>query len=165
MIVISRSTGTFFYTIERGGVIIERGYFSNGVTDAALTDMLNTYFRSATQKPTWYMFLIGATGYTALAPADTMSSHTGWTENTDYTESPRPTWAADAALNKSIRNSTTPAIFTMSAATTLKGIGIVSNSTKAGATGMLWCTGLFGSDRNLAISDVLRVEYITNLVN
>jgi len=55
----------------------------NAATDEGLNSVLNVYFHAATQISTWYIGLITGTG--TLAAADTLASHAGWTEGTDYT--------------------------------------------------------------------------------
>lgn len=60
----------------------------NGVTNVGYNLMLDSTFRSDQITPIvlWYIGLISNQSYTALAAGDTMSSHTGWTEDsTHYT--------------------------------------------------------------------------------
>jgi len=107
--------------------------FPNGIVDEGLNHILDTQFHATTQVGTWYAGLVDNSGWTAFADADTLSSHAGWSENTDYTESNRVEWAEDAAASRSISNSTT-ADFSINASGNLKGIFISSNNVKSTAT-------------------------------
>ena len=55
----------------------------NAAMDEGLNSVLNVYFNAATQISTWYIGLI--TGPGTLNAADTLASHAGWTEGTNYT--------------------------------------------------------------------------------
>lgn len=136
--------------------------FANGATNAGLNDILSVYFGAGTQKTTWYIGLIDNAGFSALAAADTISSHTGWTESTAYGEATRPQWSPAAVSSQSITNSTATA-FTMNATVTIKGAFLVSNSTKGGTTGQLWATGSFSSAQALVNGQVLRVTYTSTI--
>lgn len=150
------------FTFERwspGGVRrIWRRTFRNGITTAGLNYAQETCFRSGAALATWYAGLIDNTGYSALAAADTMSSHAGWTELTDYNESTRQQWSPGAASNGVLVNASAMT-FTFSATKTLKGGFIVSNSTKGGTTGTLWATGLADSALTFYAGEIARVTY------
>lgn len=133
--------------------------FKNGVTDAALTDILEKYFRGSAYTAAWYLSLIDASGFTALAAADTMASHAGWAEFQSYSNATRPSWSPAAAANKVITN-TTAVAFTMTAGGTIKGFFCATVNTKGGTTGTLWATALFASgDQVVSNGDVLNVTY------
>src|SRR5262245_19022938 len=78
------------------GSLAWKDRFSNGIVNGALNDILSVYLAGGTQKTTWYLGLINNSGFSALAAADTISSHDGWSESTDYTESVRQTWTPGA---------------------------------------------------------------------
>jgi hypothetical protein len=131
----------------------------NGATTSGLNDFLNTYFDNSTaKKNTWYLGLIDNSGFTSLSSSDTMSSHTGWTELTSYSEGTRPQWTPAAAAGGSITNSST-VNFTINATVAVKGAFIVSNNTKGGTTGQLFATGLLSSLQNLTNGQVLKLTY------
>jgi hypothetical protein len=154
--------GRFQAEVWRKGVHIGNLDFKNGITNAGITDALGVLFHADTQKTTWYMLLISATSYTGVNAADTSASHAGWSESSAYDEATRPQWTAGAAAAKAITNST-PVTFTISVDNTiLKGIGIISNNTKGGTTGVLWSTGLFASDQTFLDDDQLKVTYTVN---
>lgn len=137
--------------------------FFNAMTNEGLNDMLGVYFHADTQSTAWYIGLISNSSYSALAAGDTMASHAGWTESVAYSQSTRVQWSMGASSAKSITNGT-PATFDMTVDNTvIKGIFVVSNSTKSGTTGKLWSTGLFSADQTLANGDQLKVTYTVNL--
>jgi hypothetical protein len=139
--------------------------FNNGVTNLGFNLMLDSTFKngSATLYPNWYIGLIGTS--TSLAAGDVMSSHSGWTEDfTHYDETTRPQWTAGSAASKSITNSSS-VNFTMNTdSTVIKGIFVTSdNGGSSRTTGLLWSTGLFGSDQTLFDNDVLKITYTVTL--
>lgn len=137
-------TGRFkcWMTRPKSGSMIGKPWFiGNGATTVGLNYMLNTGFRNTAQSSTWYAGIIAAASYTGVSINDTMSSHSGWTELTGYSESVRQTWSPGAAASGALSNSTAMA-FTINSTTTAQGIFIVSDSTKSGTTGTLWCTAV-----------------------
>lgn len=133
--------------------------FPNGIVDEGLDHILDTQFHGTTQVATWYIGLADNSGWSAWADADTLASHAGWTENTNYTEANRVTWVEDAASSRSISNSAT-ADFSINASGNLKGIFVSSNNVKTtGTTGTLWSTAAFSSVVATANGDTLKVTY------
>lgn len=121
---------------------------------------LDTILAGSSYTAAWYMFLVSATGYTS-APVlgDTMASHSGWTEDTNYAASARPT-AAFAAASGGTKSLSAPLAFTMNASTTIKGCGLASSSVKGGTSGTLLSAGLFtGGDQPVTSGNILSVSY------
>jgi hypothetical protein len=136
----------------------------NTVMTAGKNDILDKYFAGSGYTAAWYLGLISSVSYSAIAAADTMSSHAGWTEagatNAPNYSSPaaRGTMAFSAASGGSKALSAALA-YTMSGAGTLKGAFATTVSTKDGTTGILYSAGLFsGGDRTVASSDVVNVS-------
>ena len=149
--------GGFFPGVEVRdilGQLLRTTWAKNGITNAGLNNLLDTYFGAGT----WYFGLINNSGFSTLAAADTMSSHSGWAELTTYSQATRPQWVPDAASGQSITNSTL-ASFTMTGTVAVVGAFVTSNSTKGGSTGTLWATGLFNSVQNLTSGQILRLPY------
>ena len=133
--------------------------FPNGIVDEGLDSILDVQFHAASQITTWYIGLVDNSGWTAFADADTLSSHSGWSENTNYTEANRVEWDEDAASSRSISNSTT-ADFSVNASGNMKGIFVSSNNVKStGNTGTLWSTAAFSSVVAVTNGDSLKVTY------
>lgn len=131
--------------------------FTNLVTTAGKNALLDIMFRGSVQVTTWYVLLIDATGYTAVAAGDTAASHTGWTEGVPYSNATRPTITWNAAASGQITTSAA-ASFTVNATATLKGCGAISNNTKSGTTGTLYSAGTFAADRSVQSGDTLNVS-------
>jgi hypothetical protein len=133
-------------------------FVHNAVTNVALNDVLAVYLAGGTPKTLWYLGLIDNTGFSALAAADTMASHGGWSESSAYTQGVRQTWTPGAASGQTITNPTS-ATFTINATVTIKGAFLASDSTKGGTSGVLFATGAFSSTQSLVNAQNLRVSY------
>lgn len=165
---------------NKDGKLIGTYDVPNGITNEGLNDNLDTYFDSGTQITAWYMGLINSTGYSALAAADTYDdidqAGNGWDTFSSYTDAnngdsatTRPEWPPDAASGQSITNTTTKAIFDITAGGTVKGIficGGTNSQTKGDHTAagnILWSTALFsGGDVTVSNGDQLKVTYTVN---
>ena len=132
--------------------------FKNGVTDVGIEYLLDAGFNGGTQVSTWYMLLVDNAGFSAFAAADTMASHSGWTEDQTYSQATRPEWTADAAATRAVTNSTT-VDFSINGTTVIKGIAATSNNVKGGTTGTLWATAAFSSTASVTSGDTLKVTY------
>lgn len=129
----------------------------NGITNEGIHYNLDTAFtNNDTAETAWFAGLIDNAGYTGVDPSDTMASHTGWSESTDYDESVRQTLSFAAAATRSI---TAEVSFTMNATKTINGLFVVTNSTKGGTTGVLWSTALYATAPDLDSGRVLTSNY------
>jgi hypothetical protein len=157
--------GCFGYEIIRKGEVIAEGIFPNGSTTVGKNYLLDAAFRNSGTTANWYIGLIDAASYSALAAADTMSSHGGWVEFEDYTESVRQTWTKSAASSGQITASAASAftIGAVSSGTEVKGAFVTSVSTKGGTTGILWATGIFPADIPVQEDDIINITYYTQL--
>jgi hypothetical protein len=150
--------GRFKIQHIRDGKVIGEYDLPNGITDVGMNKLLDVMFHADAQITTWYIGLINNAGFSALNNADTMGSHAGWAESTDYDEANRVTWQENAASARSITNTTT-ADFTMNTTVTIKGIFVTSDNTKGGTTGTLWSTAAFGTNVSVVDNDQLKVSY------
>jgi hypothetical protein len=150
--------GRFYIEHWREGQCIGKYQIPNGATNIGKNKSLDILFGSDSKISTWYLGLIDNSGYTAIADADTMASHSGWTEFTDYSASDRPTWTPAAASSQAVSNSS-PITFTMSGSGTIKGVFCTSDATKSGISGTLWATALFSTTQPVVSSDQLKVTY------
>lgn len=130
----------------------------NIIPNAALDNILNVYYAAATQTTTFYMGMVDNAAFSAFAAADTMASHTGWTESTACSNSVRPTWTPGAASGQSIANGT-QVTFTINATATIKGFFLTTVNTLGGTTGTLNATAALSSAQAVANGDSLKVTY------
>lgn len=149
--------GVFCLEHYRNGKLLQKIYVNNGTTVGGINKALDILFGSDSKISNWYCGLINSSGYTGVNEADTMASHTGWTEFTDYSGN-RQAWTPAAASSKAVSN-TTPMSFVMTGGGIIKGLFCASNNTKGGTSGTLWATALFASDIAVVTSDELKLTY------
>jgi len=143
--------------------------FHNTVVNGGIQDMNTKYFSGSSYTAAWYLGLItGPSGSVTIARTDTMASHSGWTENTGYSQSTRPvcTFGTATTANPSVdTNSASAAVFSMNATATISGAFLTSNNTKGGTTGTLFSAAAFSSpgDRSVVSGDTLTVTYTFSL--
>jgi len=147
--------------IAGGGV---GGEVKAGGTNAGLKDMNDKYFTGSGYSAAWYIGLYGSGSTNNPAATDTASSHPGWTEVTDYSESTRPaaTFAAASSADPSvITNSASPAQFSIDDTTVVGGAFLISDNTKGGTSGILFSAADFQSpgDRSVVSGDIINVTY------
>jgi hypothetical protein len=124
--------------------------------------MLDETFAGVNYSAAWYLGLVDGTSSPTYNAANTMASHSGWTEFTDYSEStrPAPTWNAASAGSKA----TNATSFSINGAGTVAGAFMTTDSTKSGTTGTLFSAGNFsGGSRTVASGDTLNVTYTATL--
>jgi len=145
--------------LDKDGNVKATYEFPNGIVDEGLNHILETQFGGGSQVGTWYIGLIDNSGFSALDAGDTLSSHSGWSEFTSYTESNRVEWVDDTASSRSKTNANT-ANFSINATGNVYGIFVSSNNVKStGTTGTLWSTAAFSSVVATANGDTLKVTY------
>lgn len=136
----------------------------NLVVNVGLADMNDKYFSGSGYTAAWYIGLYGAASSNDPAAGDTMASHAGWTEVTDYSQSTRPAatfGSATVADPSVINNSGSPAQFSMTGTTTVGGAFLTSDNTKSGTSGILFSASDFQSpgDRSVVSGDTVNVTY------
>lgn len=140
---------------------------SNLVVNQGLQDMVAAYLDAATQTTVWYLGLITGPGSgTTIAAGDTLASHAGWTEFTNYTGNRKTATfgTATTADPSVIDNSASPASFSISGAGgTVAGAFLASVAT--GTSGILFSASDFQSpgDRVVVSGDTLNVTYTFSL--
>jgi hypothetical protein len=134
----------------------------NTVLTIGKNDLLDKYFGGSSYTAAWFCLLISSVSYTAISAADTLASHTGWTEAggtnaPTYTGSrPALTFGTASAGSKATNSASS---FTFTGTGTIKGMGAVTNATKDGTTGVLYNAVLFtGGDRAVVNTDVVNVS-------
>jgi hypothetical protein len=140
----------------------------NLVVNGGLQDMNAKYFTGSAYTAAWYLGLYGAGASNTPAAGDTMSSHAGWTEVTDYSQATRPacTFGTPTTANPSVAtNSASPATFSINGTTVVGGAFLTSDNTKSGTTGTLYSAADFSApgDRSVVSGDTLSVTYTLSL--
>lgn len=139
----------------------------NLVVNVGLQDMVNTYLGAGTQITTWYLGLITGPGSgTTIAAGDTLLTHGGWTEFTNYTGTRKaavfstPT-TADPSVTS---NSASFASFAITGAGGTVAGAFLASAT-SGTTGILFSASDFQSpgDRVVVSGDTLNVTYTFSL--
>jgi len=139
----------------------------NLVVNQGLQSMVSVYLDGATQITAWYLGLITGPGSgTTIAAGDTLASHAGWTEFTNYSGSRKAaTFGTATTADPSVLNNTaSPASFTISGAGgTVAGAFLASVDT--GTSGTLFSASDFQSpgDRVVVSGDTLNVTYTFSL--
>jgi len=128
----------------------------NLVVTAGLNDILDKYFKGSTYTASHFVGL--SAGTPTFAAADTMASHSGWTESAVYSEATRPAYTPGTVSAGSVSNSASKASFSINSSGTVGGAFIVTNSTKSGTTGTLYGGGAFtGGNRSVVSGDTINV--------
>lgn len=148
---------------DKDGVLKAVFDFPNDIVNVGKNDLLDVYFSDGTQTAAsgWVIGLISNSSYSALAAADTMASHGGWTEFTGYSQANRVAWGPGNPSSQSVTNGTA-AQFDINATGTVKGIFVCNQNTKGGTSGTLWATALFPADVPVTSGDQLKVTYTVN---
>lgn len=140
--------------------------FHNLVVNEGLQDMNNKYFKASGYTAAWYLGLVNGPGSgTSFSANDTIATHGGWTENTNYSGNRKlvtfgtPTLADPSVID----NSASQAAFVMNAnAQTIAGAFLCSVA--SGTSGILFSAGDFtGGDKIVDSGDTLNVTYTFSL--
>ena len=150
--------GKFKVEHVRDGEVLNTIEGLNGITNGGYDALLDIMFHADTQIDPWYIRLIDNAGFSALAAADTMASHAGWVELSEFDETVRPEWTEGASSGQSITNSSA-VVFNMNATKTVNGIFVCSDNTIDATAGTLWATGSFSSAQAVENGDQLRITY------
>jgi hypothetical protein len=139
----------------------------NLVVNQGLQDMNNKYFKGSAYTAAWYLGLITGPGSgTTIAAADTLASHSGWTEFTNYSGNRKAvTFGTPTTADPSVvDNSASPSSFTITSSG-----GVVAGaflcSVASGTSGTLFSASDFQSpgDRTVVAGDTLTVTYTFSL--
>jgi hypothetical protein len=134
----------------------------NLVVNEGLQNMNDEYFTGSTYTAAWYLGLVDGPGAgNTYAAGDTLASHSGWTENTDYSGDRKAvTFGTPTTADPSvIDNSGSPSQFSMTGTATIAGAFLASVDT--GTSGVLFSVSNFQSpgDRAVVSGDTLNVTY------
>lgn len=128
----------------------------NIITNEGLDHILDVVLHGTTPVSPWYVGLVNDAE--SFAAGDTLASHAGWTENTNYTGD-RQAYDEAAASSQSTTNSASKASFPITSDTqTIAGAFLASVATGTGGT--LLCEAAFtGGDKAVDSGDTLQVTY------
>jgi hypothetical protein len=144
-----------FECFDKFGNLKWRDKGFNDVVNEGLDHILDVVLHGDTPTSPWYVGLTDGTP--TVAAADTMASHAGWTEVTDYSGN-RQEYVEAAASGQSITNSASKASFSITGTATVGGAFLTADAT--GTAGVLLCAVAFtGGDKSVANGDTLQVTY------
>jgi hypothetical protein len=153
--------------LDKDGNVKWEDSMHNLVVNEGLQDMNTQYFKGSTYTAAFYLGLVTGPGSaTTYVAADTLASHGGWTEYTDYSGSRKVVTfgTASTADPSVISNSASPSSFTISGAG-----GIIAGAflctVASGTSGVLFSEADFQSpgDRTVVAGDTLNVTYTFSL--
>jgi hypothetical protein len=137
--------------------------FPNLVVNTGLQSINTQFFKGITYTASWFMGLVTGPGASnTYAAGNTMLSHAGWTENTAYAQTARPTMAFGTATtaDPSVIVTSAPIVFTMNASAIIAGAFVTTDNVKGGTAGTLFSVGNFTvGDRTIVSGDTLNVTY------
>lgn len=150
-------TNTYhFEAFDSEGNLKWEEFATNLVTNEGLDDLLEQYLRGSAYTAAHYVLL--SDGTPTPAAGDTLASHAGWAEVSDYSEGTRQTLTlASAVSGQSVTNSANKAVFSIDQdSTTIGGAGICTVA--SGTSGTLYSIAAFtGGDKTLGNGDTLNV--------
>lgn len=163
--------GTFhFECYDKDGNLKWKDSAKNLVTNQGLQDMNNKYFKGSAYTAAWYLGLVNASPSPTYAAGDTMASHAGWVETTDYSGTDRATvnfgtpTTADPSV---IDNDASQASFTITGTVTVAGAFLTATQDNTTNTGVLFSVASFEApgDRSVVNGDTLLVKYEFSLAD
>ncbi len=164
----ARGGGVFHVQcFDKDGNLKWEDQMHNLVVNQGLQDMNTQYFKGATYSAAFYLGLVTGPGSgTAYAAGDTLASHIGWTEFTNYSGSRKAVTfgTATTADPSVISNSASPSQFSITG-----GGGTVAGAflctVASGTSGVLFSEADFQSpgDRVVVAGDTLNVTYTFSL--
>ena len=169
--------GEFKESARAGGVFTVQCFDKDGnlkweesahnlVVNEGLQYMNTEFFKGSGYTAAWYLGLVTGpgSGNTYLA-GNTLASHSGWTEDTNYSGNRKAvTFGTATTADPSVMsNSASPSSFSMNNTTTIAGAFLTNVS--SGPSGILFSVANFQSpgDRSVVSGDTLSVTYTFNL--
>lgn len=159
-----------YYTVvckDKDGKVKWVDHCENQFVNLGLDYIIDVAFGGAGAQAQIHPPYLGLTdGTPTIAAADTMASHTGWTEVTAYTEGTRQEFVDANTATGQRDNSASVASFSINGTTTVGGIFCTSDNTKSGTSGTLISVVAFtGGDRSLVNLDTLEVTYTVSVAD
>ena len=152
-----------FKCFDKDGNLKWEDTAKNLVVNTGLQDMNAKYFSGSSYTAAWYIGLVNDSGFSAYAAGDTLASHAGWTETTDYSGGNRATatfGTATTADPSVIDNSGSVGVFNITGTVTVKGAFLCNIQDNTDNVGLLFSASSFtGGDRSVISGDTLNVTY------
>lgn len=134
---------------DRAGNLKWSEQFANLVTTAGKTDIIDKYLKGSGYTAAWYL---GLKGTGSVAVGDTLASHAGWSEITDYSGNRKAiTWGTTTGGS----NTASAVSFSITGTATVAGAFVTTAET--GTSGVLYSVGDFSVSRSVANGDTLNV--------
>ena len=167
--------GTFiFEAYDKDGNIKWTAEAKNLTTNQGRQDMNAKYFLGSSYTAAWFIGLVNNTPTPSYAVADTMASHAGWVETTDYSGTDRATatfgtatTADPSVISNSVASGGTVATFGITGTVTIDGAFLTATQDNSTNTGVLFSVAAFESpgDRSVVNGDTLNVTYQFSLAD
>ena len=167
--------GTFtFEARDKDGNIKWTAEAKNLTTNQGRQDMNAKYFLGSSYTAAWFIGLVNNTPTPSYAVADTMASHAGWVETTDYSGTDRATatfgtatTADPSVISNSVASGGTVATFGITGTVTIDGAFLTATQDNSTNTGVLFSVAAFESpgDRSVVNGDTLNVTYQFSLAD
>ena len=167
--------GTFIFEArDKDGNIKWTAEAKNLTTNQGRQDMNAKYFLGSSYTAAWFIGLVNNTPTPSYAVADTMASHAGWVETTDYSGTDRATatfgtatTADPSVISNSVASGGTVASFGITGTVTIDGAFLTATQDNSTNTGVLFSVAAFESpgDRSVVNGDTLNVTYQFSLAD
>ena len=174
--------GELLYRLRRDDRVLAAGRTRNMVVNEGKNDFLNMIFNGGTTQGMasldWWLAVVDSSGFSAFDVTDTLVTHAGWTEFTDYTPALPSLYSGDEPTSRGYwwRNGassgevlgadgTGSVTFTFSNGTTkvIQGIFVTTDQTRDGTTGIIWATASFVSPVTVNSGDTMNLHYNVSL--
>ena len=146
----------------RNGKVIWTEKGPNLIVTTGRNKLLDETLAGSSYTAAWYMGLIDNNAFSAIAAANTMASHSGWTETDKYDEATRQALSF-AAASAGTKATSADCSFTINDTVTINGIFVASANTKGESASTLFAAKSFTSPRACVDDDVLNVSYSVSL--
>ena len=167
--------GTFIFEArDKDGNVKWTAEAKNLTTNPGRQDMNAKYFSGTTYTAAWFIGLVNNSPTPSYDVTDTMASHAGWTETTDYSGTDRATadfgtatTADPSVIANTVASGGTVASFSITGTVTIDGAFLTATQDNSTDTGILFSVAAFESpgDRSVVNGDTLNVTYQFSLAD
>jgi hypothetical protein len=126
--------------------------------------MNDRFFSGSAYTATWFIGLVNNSPAPTFSGTDTLASHAGWTEATQYTGTRKAvTFTAATTADPSVISTAAAAAFSINATVTINGAFLTDVT--SGTSGILFSEASFSTpgSRSVVSGDTLNVSYTFNL--